>query len=359
MTYRAGIIGTGGVAGMGILGSHDREKIGTEPVETSHAGGYAATDAVDLVAIADVDDEKRETFGDVWDVPASGRYPDHVSMLEAEDLDVVSVCTPTYLHHEHVIDAAERGDPAVIWAEKPLASSVAGGEAAIEACDDAGVELLVNHSSRFTTNYRRLRDLVREEEILGDVHSVNAQFRMELMRNSTHLLDTVVFFLDAAPSRASGYITGENEAVDALDTGMAVDDAGGGGHVVTADGTFLTVDCTVPRADSTMSYDFVGSGGRLFWDAMLDGWRYWSLEDGEHVESDLPGVDPDREENNFAAAVDHAVDLIEGRTESISPGREALRAVQIIVGFYISHYTGGTVEFPLADPLKDITVTSW
>jgi len=41
MTYNAGIIGTGGIAGMGILGMHDEDQIGEEKVTASHAGRAA------------------------------------------------------------------------------------------------------------------------------------------------------------------------------------------------------------------------------------------------------------------------------------------------------------------------------
>jgi hypothetical protein len=50
MTYTAGIIGTGGIAGMGILGMHDAEEIGWRKVRASHAGGYAGTEGIELVA---------------------------------------------------------------------------------------------------------------------------------------------------------------------------------------------------------------------------------------------------------------------------------------------------------------------
>ncbi|MDR9431390.1 MAG: hypothetical protein RI568_11935 [Natronomonas sp.] len=46
MVYRAGIIGTGGIAGMGILGMHDTEDIGDSIVfladsRTKHTNGEA------------------------------------------------------------------------------------------------------------------------------------------------------------------------------------------------------------------------------------------------------------------------------------------------------------------------------
>jgi predicted dehydrogenase len=193
MSYRAGIIGTGGIAGMGILGMHDADAIGKERIRASHAGGYDEAEGVELVAVADVDEGKLDRFGEAWDVPPERRYVGHEPMLAAEDLDVVSVCTPSFLHAEHVIDAA-RSDaaPDAIWCEKPIASQVTAAERMIAVCAEEDTELVVNHSFRFTDKLRRLHQLVRQEEIFGDVHSVSSQFRMELLRKSTHLLDTLV-----------------------------------------------------------------------------------------------------------------------------------------------------------------------
>ena len=366
MTYRAGIVGAGGIAGLGILGMHDEGDIGEKKFTASHAGGYAATDGLELAAVADVDAETLDRFGEAWDLPPERRYADHEAMLAAEDLDAVSVCTPSYLHAEHVRDAVRVGDPDVVWCEKPVASSVADAEAMVEACEAADAELLVNHSFRFTEKLRRLREVVREEGILGEVHSVATQYRMELLRNSTHLLDTMVYLLDARADRVSGHVTGENEAVDSLDAAVAVDDAGGGGFVVMDDGSFVTVDCTIPRNDSSMTLQFVGTEGKLYLNNDDGEWRYWRLDDGDHVEADLAqwGIEgswtwEDDYERAFPNAAEHVRELLDGEAENRSPGREAMRSLEIIVGFYLSEYTGGQVSVPLERPLRDVEITSW
>ncbi|MBV0926016.1 Gfo/Idh/MocA family oxidoreductase [Halomicroarcula limicola] len=365
MTYRAGVIGTGGIAGMGILGMHDEEAIGTEKIDASHAGGYESTDEIELVAVADVDEEKLSTFGSAWDIPSERQYVGHEAMLDAEDLDVVSVCTPSFLHHEHAIDAAQSAaDPSVIWCEKPIASQVSAAEEMVEVCEETDTELVINHSFRFTDKLQRLRDLIHEQNLLGEVKSVSTQYRMELMRNSTHVLDTLVYLLDARAERVSGYITGENEAVDSLDAAEDVVDAGGGGHVVMDDGSFVTVDCTIPRDISSMTLNFIGTEGKLYLNNDDGEWRYWSLEDGEHVEQSLPGIDgawtwEDDYKRSFANAARHIQDLLNGDGENYSPGVEAARSLEIIVGFYLSHYTGSTVDVPLAKPLREIPITSW
>lgn len=365
VTYEAGIIGTGGIAGMGILGMHDQEKIGVEKFRASHAGGYDEAECIELVAIADVDEEKLQRFGDAWDIPPERRYIGHESMLAEEDLDAVSICTPSYLHHGPVIDAVRStASPDVIWCEKPIASSVSEAEEMVAVCDEADAELVVNHSFRFTDKLQTLRHLVQHEGILGDVCSVNAQFRRELMRNSTHVLDMLVYLLDARAEQVSGYINGENDAVAALD-GDAVDDSGGGGHIVMDDGTFATVDCTVARDISSMALTFVGTEGKLYLNNDDGEWRYWRLEDGNHVEAALPGIEgawswEEDYRNAFPNAASHVVDLLDGAAErNHSPGIEAARSLEIIVAFYISHYTGAHVDVPLDRPLRDVTISSW
>lgn len=365
MSYKAGIIGAGGIAGMGILGMHDEEAIGTERIRASHAGGYDATDGIDLVAVADIDEGKLDRFGEAWGIPADRRYVGHERMLESEDLDVVSVCTPSYLHRDHTVDAARSAaDPGVVLCEKPIASSVGDAEEMVSACAETDTELVVNHSFRFTEKLRRLRGLVHEESLLGEVQSVASQFRMELLRNSTHLLDTLVYLLDARAETVSGHVTGENEAVDSLGATREVDDAGGGGFVTMDDGTFVTVDCTIPRASSSMLLSFVGSEGKLYMNNDDGEWRYWRLDDGDHVEEPLPGIEgrwtwDDDYQRSFANTVEHVVELLSGDAENRSSGEDAIRSLEVIVGFYISHYTGSRVSIPLDRPLRSVEVTSW
>ncbi|AEH38965.1 Gfo/Idh/MocA family protein [Halopiger xanaduensis] len=365
MTYTAGIIGTGGIAGMGILGMHDEERIGREKITASHAGGFDAQDEIELVAITDVDESKLGQFGDAWEIPPGRRYVGHEAMLEAESLDIVSVCTPSYLHHRHVVDAARSAaDPDLIWCEKPIASAVTDAREMVTVCEETDTELLVNHSFRFTEKLQQLRTLVQEDGILGEPLSVTAQFRMELLRNSTHLLDTLVYLLDARARTVSGYVNGDNEAVDDLEAAREVDDAGGGGFVVMDDDTFVTVDCTIPRDSSSMTLQFIGDAGKLYLNNDDGEWRYWRLEDGEHVEASLPGIEgswtwEDDYERAFANAAAHIVDVLEGRAENGSTGVEATRSLEIIIGLYLSHHSGGQVEIPLARPLRDVRVTSW
>ncbi|MEF8852432.1 MAG: Gfo/Idh/MocA family oxidoreductase [Haloarculaceae archaeon] len=321
---------------------------------------YAESDAVDLVAVADVDEEQLERFGDVWDIPEDRQYLGHESMLEAEDLDVVSVATPTFLHHDHVVDAVRVGDPDAVWCEKPIASSVTDAREMTDACAEADTALVVNHTSRFTDNMSTVRNHVRDG-LIGDVRSITGLFRRELLRNATHVLDTMVFVTDSRGEHVSGYLNDTNDAADALGATEPVDDSGGGGHVVFADGTFATVDCTASREASTYAYHFVGTDGRIEINIVDGTWQYWDLLDGHHVERDLPGVEPDPQEyaRGFANAVDHIDAVVAGDERNRSSGGDALRSLEIIVGLYVSDFTGGRVSLPLDRPLEDVAIRPW
>jgi len=51
VTYRAAIVGAGGIAGLGILGLHDAEEIGRKKFTASHAGGYRATKGMTSISM--------------------------------------------------------------------------------------------------------------------------------------------------------------------------------------------------------------------------------------------------------------------------------------------------------------------
>jgi predicted dehydrogenase len=355
MTYRAGIVGTGGVAGMGIYDGSEAD-IDDEPEPASHAGGYDRNGDVDLVAVADIDGDALARFGQVWDVPASGRYLGHEAMIEDADLDIVSVCTPSMLHREHVEAVATIGDPEVIWCEKPVACSVGDANSMVETCEAEGVELVVNHSQRFLRQNQAVRAAVRDG-LVGDVQSITSGSPMELLRVGTHVVDFSLYLLDARAQLVAGHVTGGNQAAEHL-TDDEVDDAATGGFFTLDTGTFVTYDGTARRDVAMFHHRINGTEGRLV--RAEDGWRYWDGADGDHEERDPPtGEYDDSHQQSFDNAVAHTVDLVEGRAENVSPGSDAVETLEVLVGLYLSHYTGGQVSVPLDRPLTDVTVTSW
>lgn len=356
--YRAGIIGTGGVAGLGSIGVHEEDSRPT----ASHAGGYEVVDEVKLVAAADVDSHKLESFCDSWGISTESRYSDHQSMLAAEELDVVSVCTPALYHFDHVRDVADSGVD-VVLCEKPIASSISEAEEMIEICDSTDTDLVINHTLRFTEKFQQLREHIRSGDVLGEVYSVTVQSRMELVRNASHVIDLLQFLFEEDVDTVWGHVTGENESVESLSADVEVDDAAGRAMFTLGD-TNATVDCTIPREHSSISYRFIGSKGRVSIDLDVGEWDYWKLEDGDHIPADMPNIDKPWTwgtdyEQGFENAVSHVVNRLNGDEQTLSTGRDAIKSLEVLIAIFISHYTGARVTLPIDRPFENIEIRSW
>jgi phthalate 4,5-cis-dihydrodiol dehydrogenase len=108
-----------------------------------------------------------EPLAEVRD-PIARRYGAHAvadveALLALDDVDAVYVATPTDLHAQHVVAAAEAGKH--ILCEKPMATSLAQAQAMIDAADRAGVTFNVGHSHSYDEPYRAMRELVASGEL--------------------------------------------------------------------------------------------------------------------------------------------------------------------------------------------------
>jgi predicted dehydrogenase len=180
------------------------------PVPHSHAAAYAATPSPDVVAVCDIADGARQRYRELWG-EANG-YDDYRRMLETEALDLLSIATPDHLHADVFVAACEAGVRG-IFCEKPIATTLADADRMIAAAVRSGVKVVVNHTRRFDPFYRHARWLLAQGTI-GRVHRVFGSLagkRAMLFRNGTHVVDTMLFFVDDLPS----WVIAEFDAVDA------------------------------------------------------------------------------------------------------------------------------------------------
>jgi predicted dehydrogenase len=99
--------------GMGIVGAGR--------IFEQHAQAYASLGArARLLAIADVDQGQLLKATARSFIPYT--YQDHRALLERDDVEVVTVCTPPALHERVVVDALEAGK--FVLCEKPLAHTL-------------------------------------------------------------------------------------------------------------------------------------------------------------------------------------------------------------------------------------------
>jgi len=81
-------------------------------------------------------------------------------MVEREDIDVIDIATPTALHHDIAIAAAENGKH--IFCEKPFALNSVQAKAMLAAAEKAGITHYLNH------NYRRCPAIRLAKKLIDD-----------------------------------------------------------------------------------------------------------------------------------------------------------------------------------------------
>lgn len=143
-----------GVIGLGAMGRH-------------HVRIYSELPGVHLVAVADVSEAAVQR--EVTERGVAG-YSAIEHMLEAEQLDLVSIVVPTSMHCDVALQAIERGINVLV--EKPIAETVSQARTMIEAAKRAGVRLMVGHIERFNPAIRELKDRIEQ---VGEIFQISAR----------------------------------------------------------------------------------------------------------------------------------------------------------------------------------------
>lgn len=90
-------------------------------------------------------------------------YADYRELLADPDVDVVSICSPNFLHREIALAAVAAGKP--FWIEKPMGVSAAESREIAEAAEAAGLVTAVGFNYRHTPAVERARQLIRDGRI--------------------------------------------------------------------------------------------------------------------------------------------------------------------------------------------------
>jgi len=114
----------------------------------------------ELVAVSDVIENIAREVGEKLKVEY---YTDYDKMLQNERVEAVVISTPTYLHREMIIKAAERGKH--VFVEKPLTVTVSEAKEVVNAVRKYGIKLQVGFQRRFDYAYRNAKKYIEEGRI--------------------------------------------------------------------------------------------------------------------------------------------------------------------------------------------------
>ena len=122
-----------------------------------HAQAYALHSDVVLVAVCDIRLDQAQEIAQRFHCHA---YTDVETMLSKENLDLVSVATPTESHAEMVLRCLQSKIP--VLCEKPLTRDVQEARKLVQEAERAVTPLGVNYNRRFAAGYSLANESLRE-----------------------------------------------------------------------------------------------------------------------------------------------------------------------------------------------------
>ena len=199
------------------------------------AAKVASTKGARLAAVCDVNEklarEVADNYGVAW-------YRDYKEAVAADDVDVVFVMTPSGLHADVAVAAAQQGKHVVTT--KPMEVTLDRADRMISACEDAGVMLAVDFESRYRADNVRIRRAIERGAfgrlILGEARlkwyrsdkyyeGWHGTWKLDgggsLINQAIHQIDLLVWFM-GRPKKVVGRIGVFSHDIETEDLGMSM-----------------------------------------------------------------------------------------------------------------------------------------
>lgn len=170
---------------------------------------------VTIVGGCDTDATARRTAREKFGIKEV--FDDPLKMIEATAPDIVSVCTPPFLHVEQTLLALEHG--CHVFCEKPLAENLASAEKLVRAAERQKRFVVVNNQFPFMNIHRAAKNAIGSPEFgrllflqawqtFRPTHETEAGWRGQLQRRlcfefGIHVFSLARYFFDAEPIRIS------------------------------------------------------------------------------------------------------------------------------------------------------------
>lgn len=147
--------------------------IGTGSIcQSVHIPAYVKHPDAEIVAICDINPETLAKVGDDLDIAKKDRYLDYNELLKRDDIDMVDVCTPNYVHKDPTIKALLSGRHTIC--EKPIALDAEEGTEMVQAAKKSGKKLMIAYCWRWNSGAQALKRFV-DAGAMGEIYYARVQ----------------------------------------------------------------------------------------------------------------------------------------------------------------------------------------
>lgn len=314
---------------------------------------------IKLAAICDIDDDLLAEHSKKYNVPG---YSNIEEMLKNEDINLVSLCTPSGIHPEQTVLAAK--NKVHVLTEKPMATRWTDGIRMIKACDEAGVYLFVVKQNRSNPTLKLLKRAVLEKRF-GRIHMAHVNVFWTrpqsyydqgngwrgtwefdggaLMNQASHYVDLLDWLIGPVEKvQAMMSTTRDIEVEDSCVLNLKWRNGALGSMSITM--------LTFPK-NLEGSITIIGEKGTVrVGGSAANEIQHWQFD--EPMDYDQLIADANYEITSvygFGHSIfyKNVIDVLRERGKPATDGREGLKSLEIIIAAYLSARDGKTITLPL------------
>lgn len=334
--------------------------IGCGRISKNHFGSIEAhSENMELAAICDNNPETLAAHASQYGVPA---YSNLEELLAKSDCDLVTICTPSGLHAQMVIEACKAGKH--IMTEKPMATRWKDGLDMVRACDEARKHLFVIKQNRRNATLQLLKRAV-DEKRFGKIYMVHlnvfwarpqdyydsAKWRgtweMDggaFMNQASHYVDLLEWLI--GPIADVQAMTGTlARSIEVEDTGVL--------NVRWRNGALGSMAVTMLTYPKNLegSITILGEKGTVrIGGVAVNEIQIWDFEEAKDYDANV------RDANYATTSVygfghplyyKNVIDVLRGEAEPETDGREGLKSLEVLIAAYKSARNNRTISLPL------------
>lgn len=339
--------------------------IGCGRISPNHIAA-AVANKLEIVAMCDINSDNIVDKKLKFDLPDTVKeYLDYREMLRKEKIDLIAIATESGKHAQIALECIEAGCNLII--EKPIALSLEDADEIIRKADEKGVKVCACHQNRFNKSIQKIREAV-DKKRFGKMFYGTAHIRWcrdheyydraswrgtweqdggALMNQCIHNIDLLRWMLGDEIEEVVGMTDRlHHDYIEAEDLGIAL--------VKFKNGAYGIIEGTTdvyPRNLEETLYLFgekgtVKAGGQSV--NVIEEWNFSDmLDDPEEVKRQFHENPPNVYGYGHTPLYADVIDAINNDRSPYVDARAGRRALELVLGIYLSAYKGEFVKFPI------------
>ncbi len=333
--------------------------LGTGDVSGEHIRAYQRNPYTEVRAILSRRRERAEAKAHEYGLANCRPYTDLDELLRADDIHVVSICTPHHLHVEQGVACAQAGKHVLV--EKPIALDLDGLRRLDKAVREYNVRSVVSFVLRWNPLFGVIRAIIGQG-LLGDLyygevdylHGITKSYGIHswmsrrayggtaLLAAGCHAVDALRWFLRREAVEVFGYAN--------FSRGNPLDYEYEPNSVILIrfEGGVMGKVATSIEYAAPYTFPIVLMGNR---GVVRDNRLFTQCWPGQTGWAQIPTILPDSgavSHHPFQAEIDHFIECVRTGTESHASVADAVKTHEICLAGEISKQEGRPVRLPLA-----------